>query len=73
MGRDNGAIDGGMMREVFWKLLTVLLTSAVLTGVYFVVKDIIYAGDLSIQERMVYYCLFLATIFAGGFLLDRRR
>ena len=60
------------MIDLFWRLLTLLLTSAVLTGLYFVVRDIVYAVDLSIQERAVYYCLFLVTIFAGAFFLDRR-
>ncbi len=61
-----------MMADLFWRLLTLLLTAAVLTGLYYVVGDIIYAVDLSIQERAVYYCMFMATIFAGAFFLDRR-
>lgn len=60
------------MVEVFWRLVTLLLTAAVLTGLYYVVGDIIYAVDMSIQERAVYYGMFLVIIFAGAFFLDRR-
>jgi len=60
------------MVDLFWRLVVLLLTSAVLMGLYYVVGDIIYSVDLSIQERAVYYCMFLAVIFAGAFALDRR-
>lgn len=61
-----------MMVEVFWRLVTLILTAAVLTGLYYVVGDIIYAVDISIQERAIYYAMFLVVIFAGAFFLDRR-
>ena len=61
-----------MMVELLWRVVTLLLTSAVLMGLYYVVGDIIYAVDLSIQERAVYYAMFMAVIFAGAFFLDRR-
>ena len=61
------------MIDFFWRVLAWLLTSAVLMGLYFVVKEVIYGNDLTTQERVIYYCLIMATIFAGGFLLDRKR
>ena len=72
MGGFYGA-NGELMAEGFWRLLTLLLTSAVLMGLYFVMKEVIYGNDLSTMERVIYYCLLMATIFAGGFLLDRSK
>lgn len=60
------------MVELFWRVITLLLTAAVLTGLYYVVGDILYAANLSIQERALYYGMFLVIIFGGAFFLDRR-
>lgn len=72
LGGRHEQICGVVMVEIFWRIVTLLLTSAVLMGLYYVVGDIIYSVDMSIQERAVYYGMFLVIIFAGAFALDRR-
>jgi drug/metabolite transporter (DMT)-like permease len=61
------------MADLFWKIVTLLLTSAVMMGLYFVLQDVIYGNELTTKERVIYYCILLAVIFGGGILLDRRR
>jgi len=61
------------MVEVFWRLVAILITSALLMGLYFIVKEIIYGNDLSTQERILYYCLIMVMIFAGAFGIERAK
>jgi len=61
------------MVEVFWRLVAILITSALLMGLYFTVKEIYYGNDLSTQERILYYCLIMAMIFGGAFAIERAK